>query len=153
VKKTVVLVVVSLVGAFILIQLVPYRISNAKVTTEPHWDSPRTRELAVRACYDCHSDEVKVPWYGHVAPVSWWMNHHVEEGRAALNFSQWDGSGGEEARRAARTVRDGSMPPSYFTWFGLHHTAKLTPAEQDELVRGLEATFGTSGAGTDSVVH
>jgi len=142
VKRNLLVGVLALAVAFALMQLVPYRISNPKARQEPRWDSPRTRELTVRACFDCHSNEVRTPWYGKIAPVSWWLTHHVDEGRAALNFSEWKGPGGEGARNAAETVRDGSMPPSYYTWLGLHTDAKLTPAERDELARGLVATLG-----------
>jgi hypothetical protein len=141
-KKTVLVIVLSLLGGFVIIQLIPYRISNPSVRNEPNWDSPRTRELAVVACYDCHSNEVHTPWYGKIAPVSWWLTNHVDDGRATLNFSNWNGSRGEGAGDAAETVRQGSMPPSYYTWFGLHSAAKLTPAEKDELARGLQATAG-----------
>ena len=82
-----------------------------------------------------------LPDLGKVAPVSWWLTNHVDDGRAALNFSDWNGHRGEGGGDAAETVRDGSMPPSYYTWFGLHKAAKLTPAEKDELARGLEATL------------
>ena len=140
--RTWVLVVgVTAVLTFGLMQLVPYRISNPSVRHEPTWNSAQTRELAVRACYDCHSNEVKTPWYGQVAPVSWWLNSHVQDGRAALNFSDWQGPGGEGAQEAARTVVDGSMPPTYYTLFGLHHTAKLTAAERAELAAGLQVSL------------
>ena len=142
VKRNLLVGMLALVAAFALMQLVPYRISNPKTRQEPKWDSPRTRELAVRACYDCHSNEVRTPWYGEIAPVSWWLTNHVNDGRAALNFSEWNGAGGEGPRNAAETVRDGSMPPSYYTWFGLHSSAKLTSAERDALALGLVATLG-----------
>ena len=140
-RKTIIVWGLALLGAFLLMQVIPYRISNPSTRNEPTWDSPRTRALAVRACYDCHSNEVKTPWYGKIAPVSWWLTNHVDEGRAALNFSDWKGPGGEGARNAAETVRDGSMPPSYFTWLGLHSGAKLTPAEKQELANGLSASL------------
>ena len=140
-KKTILIVVSSLFAAFLLMQLVPYRISNPSTRQEPTWDSPRTRVLAVAACFDCHSNEVHTPWYGKVAPVSWWLTNHVDDGRATLNLSEWNGPHGEGAGDAAETVRNGSMPPSYYTWFGLHSSAKLTPAERDELARGLTASL------------
>src|SRR5262245_36851808 len=51
------------------------------------------------ACYDCHSDETKWPWYSHVAPVSWWLVGHVNDGRKRLNFSQWPH---DDPRRSAK---------------------------------------------------
>jgi hypothetical protein len=140
-RKTILVVGSTLILAFLLMQLVPYRISNPKARLEPTWDSTRTRELAIRACYDCHSNEVRTPWYGKVAPISWWLRNHVDEGRAALNFSEWHGPTGESSSEASESVLDGSMPPSYYTWFGLHSRAKLTPAERRELADGLQQSL------------
>lgn len=126
---------------FAAIQLVPYGRAHENPATvkEPAWDSPRTRELAVRACFDCHSNESVWPWYSNVAPVSWLVQRHVEEGRAVLNFSRWDVSQ-RKAREAAEQVQEGEMPPTYYTL--LHGTARLSAAERDELIRGLQATLG-----------
>ncbi len=41
------------------------------------------------ACYDCHSNQPIYPWYSNIAPVSWWINDHMVEGRDELNFSEW----------------------------------------------------------------
>jgi mono/diheme cytochrome c family protein len=135
--------VAALVGAFVLIQLVPYRVSDAKVVQEPSWDSARTRALARAACFDCHSNETHTYTWERVAPLSWWITNHVKEGRSALNFSECSrtGRGGEGEGDAAEAVQEGSMPPSYYTWFGLHGDAKLTPKEQRQLAAGLRATL------------
>lgn len=136
----------STVAVLALIQAVPYgrAHSNPPVTGEPKWDSPRTRELTVRACYGCHSNEVEYPAYASVAPISWMVQRHVEEGRGELNFSTFDVST-KGADDAVETILDGSMPPSYYTRFGLHPEAKLTDAEIQELVTGLRATLAASG--------
>jgi mono/diheme cytochrome c family protein len=131
---------IGVVG-FVLIQFVPYRVSNPPVGQEPNWDSPRTRQLAVAACFDCHSNETHTTWWEDVAPLSWWITNHVKEGRAALNFSEW-GSHPGGSDDAAETVVNGSMPPDYYTWFGMHSNAKLTPAERAELAAGLRKTLG-----------
>jgi hypothetical protein len=130
-----------------LAQLVPFgRVKNKPTAQEPPWNSPRTRELAVAACYDCHSNQTKNQWYLHVAPISWWTGHHVTEGRAALNFSEYDPANHRSGARVAGTVQEGSMPPGYYTWLGRHPDAKLSAADRAALVQGLEATFG-NGAG------
>jgi hypothetical protein len=129
------------VVAFGVMQLIPYRVTNPAVTQEPKWDTPRTRELAVAACFSCHSNETKTTWWEDIAPLSWWITNHVKEGRAKLNFSEW-GTNGGEADDAAETVREGSMPPDYYTWLGMHGEAKLTPKEKRELADGLKRTFG-----------
>lgn len=148
VLRALLLGVPTVLVAFGLMQLVPYRISNPPVRQEPNWDSPQTRQLAVAACFDCHSNEVKKPWYARVAPISWWLTNHVNDGRDALNFSDWANHHGETGD-LTEAVKNGSMPPSYFTWFGLHPEAKLTQAQRDALAEGLRKTAAQSG-GTNS---
>jgi hypothetical protein len=82
---------VVLIGALLLIQLVPYGRDhdNPPVQSEPPWDSPDTRALARQACFDCHSNETEWPAYANIAPVSWLVQRDVDEGRAVLNFSEW----------------------------------------------------------------
>ncbi len=127
-------------GVFLMIQFVPYRVDNPSTRDEPAWDSPRTRELAVAACYSCHSNETKVLPFEKVAPIQWYIANHVKEGRSALNFSEWHTAAGGEADDSPDAVGDG-MPPSYYTYFGLHKESKLTPAELQELIDGLERTI------------
>lgn len=135
----------SLGGLLVLVQLVPYGRdhTNPPVVAEPRWDRPATRELARRACFDCHSNETRWPWYSHVAPISWLAQHDVEEGREVLNFSEWQRSY-EEASESAETVRDRTMPPRGYLL--AHPEAKLTPDERRQLADGLNATLGASRA-------
>jgi len=133
----------ALVIGFLAIQLVPARVSNPSTRDEPTWDSPRTRALAVAACFDCHSNQSKVVWWERIAPLSWWIKQHVDDGRDALNFSEWSTHHGESD--ASETVTNGSMPPDYYTWLGMHSNAKLTAAERKELADGLRKTFAAAG--------
>jgi len=135
-----------LAGLFVLFQLVPYGRAheNPPVTGTPQWDSPRTEELARRACFDCHSNETQWPWYSNIAPISWRIQKHVDEGREKFNMSQMDRKQ-KEADEAGEVVKEGEMPP--FDYKLAHPEARLTPAETDELVRGLIATFGGETGG------
>ncbi len=132
-----------LVGVFLLIQLVPYgrNHTNPPVRQEPVWDSPQTRELAKRACFDCHSNETVWPWYSNIAPISWLVQRDVEEGRQALNFSEWDRP--QEVDDIIEVIREGEMPP--LTYKLLHPQARLSPAEQEALIQGLQRTLQLSG--------
>ncbi len=123
-------------GLFLVMQLVPYgwRHSNPPVTADAPWPSAETAKLAREACYDCHSNETKWPIYSYVAPLSWWVRNHVDEGRDALNFSEWTGQG-RGARESAETIQEGSMPPSYYTI--LHPSARLSAAEKQQLINAL----------------
>lgn len=141
--RTVTLVVIALVALFAVVQLLPVgRIENPPVKREPPWDSPATRQLAVAACFDCHSNQTRHVWYEKVVPVSLWIKNHVDNGRRSLNFSEFDPNRHRSGQRIAETITEGRMPPSYYTWFGLHSTARLTAAQRDQLIRGLTATYG-----------
>jgi Haem-binding domain len=131
----------------------------AAVWTRPHesartqgaaWDAPETRELAVRACFDCHSNETVWPWYSHVAPISWLVWSDVVRGRKELNFSEWDRPQ-LEARESGSTVRKGLMPPWYYPWGEpqCHRAANADPRARRH--RWPQVT-GT-GAGTKDVHH
>ena len=130
-----------LVLAFVAIQFVPYGRDhvNPPVAAEPTWDSPETRALAKQACFDCHSNETEWPAYSQVAPVSWFIQHDVAEGRAVLNFSEWQRPQ-EEATEAAEEVLEGEMPLR--TYQLMHAHARLSTADRDRLARGLARTLG-----------
>ncbi len=135
-KKVLKVLALIVIGGFIVIQLVPYgrNHTNPPVVSEPAWDNPRTRELAQRACFDCHSNETVWPWYSNIAPVSWLVYRDVEEGRGRLNFSEW-GTRRQESGEIAEVVNGGYMPPSFY--LPMHPDANLTAAERQELVQGI----------------
>ena len=132
----------ALALVLLAIQAIPYgrHHTNPPIVREPAWDSPRTRQLAVRACFDCHSNETRWPWYAAIAPVSWLVQHDVDEGRHELNFSDWQGGTreGEKPEELREEIEEGAMPPLPFLL--LHPEARLTEAEEKELVAGLVAT-------------
>ncbi len=133
---------VTALGLLLVAQLVPYGRDhrNPPTVAEPAWNSPATRALADRACFDCHSNQTRWPWYADVAPMSWLVQSHVDEGRQVLNFSDWN-RGRSEADEAAEAVREREMPPR--SYLLLHPEARLTEAERDQLARGLDASIGT----------
>ena len=129
------------IGLFLLIQLVPYgrNHNNPAVVSEPAWDSAETRGLAVRACFDCHSNETIWPWYSNVAPMSWLVQRDVDEGRVSLNFSEGGAGRFEELDEIGEVVQEGEMPPQQFLI--THPEARLSPTEKEQLSLGLYATF------------
>ena len=142
-RTAVIAAVGVVVIGFGLMQAVPYGRDHANppVTGEPTWSSDATRALMVRACYQCHSSEVQYPAYASIAPTSWAVQRHIDEARGAINYSQFATDPGQ-ADETIQVIRDGSMPPAYFTRFGINPGAKLTDAERDALIAGLEKTPG-----------
>ncbi|MFL7892344.1 MAG: heme-binding domain-containing protein [Anaerolineales bacterium] len=140
-KKIILGIIILLVAGFIILQLVPYGRNHADpaVVAEPNWDSPQTRELASRACFDCHSNETVWPWYSNIAPVSWLVQHDVDEGRSRLNFSEWGTGRFDEPWEIGEAISRGQMPPSKYT--AMHPYARLTQTEKQSLIDGFQATF------------
>jgi hypothetical protein len=126
---------------FVVVQLVPYGRdhTNPPVRQELQWNGTETRALAQRACFDCHSNETRWPWYSNVAPVSWMIQRDVNEGRGQLNFSEWDRPQ-KEAEEAAKAVRNSEMPPR--SYIALHPDARLNLPERDLLLQELQAIAG-----------
>ncbi len=140
------LVVGVALALLVLIQAVPYGRdhTNPPVRLEPSWDSARTRSLAARVCFDCHSNQTVWPWYAHIAPISWRVQRDVDEGRRALNFSEWDRRQQQQAVDAMKALRRGDMPPRRYIF--AHADSGLSISEKLDLLRGLEATFGSERA-------
>jgi hypothetical protein len=103
------------------------------------------------ACYDCHSNETKWPWYSRIAPMSWLIADDVNEGRKNLNFSEWPSGNPVRAAKRLENMNDeigyGSMPPKKYT--AIHADARLTDADRKELTGWLDeeaARLKTSAA-------
>jgi hypothetical protein len=144
-RKFLLISVGVLVGVFLLLQVIPYGRdhSNPPIISEPIWPDTNTQSLAERACYDCHSNQTEWPWYSNVAPVSWLVQHDVQEGRHTLNFSDWANVQGDgaEAEELSDVVLDGEMPPANFLI--THPEARLTMTEKQQLAQGLAVLGGS----------
>ena len=96
-----------------------------------HPTSLEVKAILARACYDCHSDRTRYPWYAEVQPVGWWLAWHVKEGKRHLNFSQFGVYPGTRASRKLTQLmeetKDEGMPLPSYTW--IHRDAKLTDAQ------------------------
>jgi mono/diheme cytochrome c family protein len=131
---------------FLAVQLIPYGHGhpNPKATATPRWDSARTEQLFAGACGDCHSNRTSWPWYSNVAPVSWLVRHDVDEGRGAFNVSHWD-QPQPDAGEVTGNIESGAMPLGKYKL--IHGAARLSQAEKDELIRGIERTWSADPPG------
>lgn len=88
------------------------------------------------ACYDCHSDHTRYPWYNNITPVNFWMNGHVEEGKEHLNFSKWSAYSlkkkDHKMEEVIETVEEHEMPLNSYTW--THGDAKLTDVQREAVI-------------------
>jgi hypothetical protein len=106
--------------------------------------TPRARaSWAVRACFNCHSNQTRWPWYASVALFSWVVEADVEGARSIINFSEWNRTY-DLALYSGQSIRTGNMPPIKYRM--AHPQADLSDQEQRELARGLDAMLRRPGA-------
>jgi hypothetical protein len=71
-------------------------------------------------CYDCHSDQTQYPWYAEIAPVSFWLEEHIEDGQKHFNVSQWSAYSSKKKdhklEELIEFVEEGEMPLNSYTW-------------------------------------
>ena len=131
-----------LTALFIAIQFIPYGKNhhNPQVLGEAKWDTVQTKEIFMKACGDCHSNETKWPWYSDIAPLSWAIYHHVQEGREHFNVSMWGKQKKNKGEDAVEELEEAEMPlKSYLL---AHPEAHLSESEKELLINGLKKTFG-----------
>ena len=102
---------------------------------------PQVAAILERSCRDCHSNKTVWPWYTNVAPISWWLSDHVNEGRQALNLSEWGKLDQDRQDRKLRQicdqVSDGEMPLSVY--LPMHPQARLSAEDKKTLCDWTEA--------------
>lgn len=136
--------------AFALIQFFPIDRTNQPVDTKVNFVDARKspekiRTLLKNACYDCHSNETVYPKYAFIAPVSWSVKSHVNEGREHLNFSVW-GTYNKDLKenmltKSIQNIQNKTMPmPGYIVY---HKEANLSEAERALLIQYFEEMLKT----------
>jgi heme-binding protein len=148
VQKPAVMIAVLLVAAFAVAQLRPVPLTNPSPKGELS-APPEIDALLRRACYDCHSDHTRWPWYSLLAPFSWAVAHHVDRGRKEVNFSEWGAYYPATRKRKlewmARAVREAVMPP--WSYRLMHPDARLSDDDRVRLERWIEAELAGPASG------
>ncbi|MEX0315760.1 MAG: heme-binding domain-containing protein [Allomuricauda sp.] len=98
--------------------------------------SEEVKVILKTACYDCHSSNTRYPWYNNIAPISYWLDHHIEEGKEHLDFSEWESytvkKKDHKLEELIEEVEEGEMPLNSYTW--THQDARLTEDQKKLLM-------------------
>lgn len=138
-KKNISIVLLSLL---ILFQF--FRIDKTNKISVPEKDilnithpAAEIASILKNSCYDCHSNQVTYPWYTNIAPVSWWIKHHINEGMQHLNFSEWGDYTSRKAdhklKECIEMIDEGEMPMT--SYILMHGNAKLNEKQKATLIR------------------
>lgn len=134
-----------IIALLVIIQLFRINTTNPAVVLENDFinvtnPSEEVKTILQTACYNCHSNATKYPWYSNVAPVSWWLKDHINEAREELNFSEWEtynlAKKANVLEEATEEVEEGEMPLSSYTI--MHGEAKLSPEQIKMLIQFFE---------------
>ena len=130
---------VAVIAIFLLIQLVPYGRdhTNPPVLAEARIADPEAQQIWRDSCADCHSNLTTWPWYSNIAPVSWLVQDHVDEGRTKLNFSEWQTMAQPDIGEIREQIESGEMPPWNYTM--IH--GSMSDKEKQVLVDALANTY------------
>jgi hypothetical protein len=144
-KKFIRWAVIVIFGAFILIQLgqpdrsAPPIDPVMTIAADSGFTQPASGLIRI-ACFDCHSNETRWPWYSYVAPASWLVANDVMEGRSHLNFSEWGKySKSKKVLKLGQIyeqVSKGEMPLQNYLY--LHADGRLTAAQRDTITSWTE---------------
>jgi len=139
-KKILTIVAIGLAGCLLSAQFITIQRTNPPLKGDLAAPS-QIKSLLREACYDCHSNETRWPWYTYVAPVSWLIEYDVERGRQELNFSEWGSYYPATRLRKLqwmdRALREETTPR--WKYRVLHPGASLTPEDLAALGRAIEA--------------
>lgn len=84
------------------------------------------------SCYDCHSNNTEYPWYNKIQPATWFLEDHIKEGKAELNFSEWDSLSNRRKNSKLKSIisqiKDDEMP--LFSYTFIHRDAILSQSDK-----------------------
>lgn len=103
--------------------------------------APDVRQVLVRSCADCHSNQTAYPWYSNITPFNWFLAGHIEEGRLELNISKWNTYTQDQKRHKLDEIYEQVeakwMPLPSYLW--IHRDAALSDSERTLLLDWAKA--------------
>ncbi len=144
------IILIVVIVIFIAIQFIPVKRDNPPVKS----DIPAPADVKAilhRACYNCHSNETKWPWYSHVAPASWLVTSDVHEARSHMDWSDWNQYDAEDQHdfieHIWKLVNSGDMPLWYYKI--AHPESKLTVEDKMKIKNWVQSvTADTNNTGS-----
>ena len=134
-------ILLLLILAFVIAQFFgPEKNQGNLATIEPflvETNPPEDVKLIIKqACFDCHSDYTRYPWYNNITPVNYWMAGHVDHGKEELNFSKWSDYSlkrkDHKLDEIIELVEKKEMPLNSYTW--THSDAKLSDEQINRII-------------------
>ncbi|HQW45172.1 MAG: heme-binding domain-containing protein [Chitinophagaceae bacterium] len=106
------------------------------------------KTILAKACYDCHSNNTRYPWYANLQPLHWWLEKHIKNGKKEINFDDYTNKSlryqYHKMEEVIEQVKEGEMPLNSYTW--IHKDAKLTTEEKAKITGWAQSVLDTMKA-------
>jgi len=128
--------------AFVIIQFYPIDYNRSEIVLQTDFMSVNIVPVAIKnsvqvSCYDCHSNNTAYPWYSKIQPAAWFLENHIKEGKAELNFNEWDDYSERRKKSKLRSIvkqiESGEMPMESYTL--IHRNAILSESEKERVIQ------------------
>ena len=139
--KVLKIIALILLVAFVGIQFIPTKRNQSEIIPETDFllvnNTPKNiGKLLQVSCYDCHSNNTEYPWYNKIQPAAWFLEDHINEGKAELNFSEWDSLSSRRKSSKLKSIisqiKDDEMP--LFSYTLVHGDAILSNSEKELVI-------------------
>ncbi len=144
-KKAIKSILIIALAAFVIMQFIRPDKNEAGYESVKTFETETNvnGELAVlfkTQCYDCHSNQTVYPWYSEIAPASYWLRDHINDGKKHFNVSAWDSYSAKKKDHKLdeliEMVEDGEMPLDSYTW--IH--GDITNEQKESLINWAQVT-------------
>lgn len=137
-------ILLGVIAVFVLIQFIRPEKNNSNDETNGIATVMQipddVKEIIKTSCADCHSNTTVYPWYNEIAPVSWYLAQHVDEGKEHLNFSEWTTYNSNQKSHIKKDIeeelKDHKMPLESYLW--IHKEAKMTEVQYNTLLNWVK---------------
>jgi hypothetical protein len=143
-KKKLIIIIGSL---FLILQLFPISKNQSKEYSKDistiEKITPDVKNILQSSCYDCHSNNSNYPIYASIQPIAWWLQHHIDEGKEELNFSEFAGYSPRRRFHKLEEIKEqlveNEMPLNSYTI--VHTQAKLSEQQKSILINWVNSTM------------
>ena len=143
-KKKLIIIIGSL---FLILQLFPISKNQSKEYSKDistiEKITPDVKNILQSSCYDCHSNNSIYPIYASIQPIAWWLQHHIDEGKEELNFSEFAGYSPRRRFHKLEEIKEqiveNEMP--LYSYTIVHTQAKLSEQQKSILINWVNSTM------------
>jgi hypothetical protein len=143
--KIVKIIALVLLVCFVGIQFMPTKLNQSNTVPKTDFvlvnNAPKNiGTLLQESCYDCHSNNTQYPWYNKIQPVAWFLEDHIDEGKAELNFNEWDilsnRRKASKLRSIIKQIENEEMPLDSYTL--IHKDAVFSKVEKKMVINYMK---------------